>query len=228
MWRYVRLTYGSILLDVERLSGTRILITLKPRVILFKDSKKKVTIPQGAILVPVRLARVTKKAKNPFRYQIYSHGIYEAIRGRVHTILGYGTRGKTGELQEIDAAIETVNDIISILVRYTTLSPTEKRKLSQMLIEITSELKRKRNEAKKEAREFILSNEKHNRSYYTGFLGPVNINEKTNIFVNLRCLQLFDKEFVLYSGAGITRSSVARKEWEETDNKMLTMMNVMK
>ncbi len=81
---------------------------------------------------------------------------------------------------------------------------------------------------KKEAREFILSNEKHNRSYYTGFLGPVNINEKTNIFVNLRCLQLFDKEFVLYSGAGITSSSVAKKEWEETDNKMLTMMNVMK
>ena len=80
---------------------------------------------------------------------------------------------------------------------------------------------------KTEAREFILANEKHDRSYYTGFLGPVNIENKTNIFVNLRCLQLFDKQFVLYSGAGITTSSVAENEWTETDNKMMTMMNVM-
>jgi isochorismate synthase len=76
--------------------------------------------------------------------------------------------------------------------------------------------------------DFILATENYERSYYSGFLGPVNINEKTNIFVNLRCLQLFDKEFVLYSGAGITSSSVAEKEWEETDNKMMTMMNVLK
>ena len=80
---------------------------------------------------------------------------------------------------------------------------------------------------KAEAREFILANEKHDRSYYTGFLGPVNIEDKTNIFVNLRCLQLFEKQFVLYSGAGITTSSVAENEWTETDNKMMTMMNVL-
>ena len=80
---------------------------------------------------------------------------------------------------------------------------------------------------KAEAKDFILANEKHDRSYYTGFLGPININEKTAIFVNLRCLQLFDKQFVLYSGAGITASSVAENEWTETDNKMMTMMNVM-
>jgi isochorismate synthase len=80
---------------------------------------------------------------------------------------------------------------------------------------------------KTEARNFILANEQHNRSYYTGFLGPINIENKTDIFVNLRCLQLFEKEFVLYSGAGITTSSVAEREWEETDNKMMTMMNVM-
>ena len=81
---------------------------------------------------------------------------------------------------------------------------------------------------KVDAREFILKHEQHDRSYYTGFLGPVNINKKTDLFVNLRCLQLFDKQFVLYSGAGITASSDPEKEWVETDNKMLTMMNVMK
>lgn len=80
---------------------------------------------------------------------------------------------------------------------------------------------------KAEAKSFILTTEKHDRAYYTGFLGPVNINEKSHIFVNLRCLQLFDKQFVLYSGAGIITSSVAEREWEETDNKMMTMMNVI-
>jgi len=80
---------------------------------------------------------------------------------------------------------------------------------------------------KKEALGFITSNEKHDRSYYSGFLGPVNIGDSTQLFVNLRCIQLFDKEFVLYSGAGITAASVAENEWIETDNKMLTMMNVM-
>lgn len=81
---------------------------------------------------------------------------------------------------------------------------------------------------KDEARNFILTNEQHDRGYYTGFFGPVNINEKSAVYVNLRCLQLFDNNFVLYSGAGITSSSVAEKECEETDNKMLTLMNVMK
>lgn len=80
---------------------------------------------------------------------------------------------------------------------------------------------------KKEAREFILSHEKHDRSYYTGFLGPVNINKKTNMFVNLRCLQLTNDQFILYSGAGITAASVAQNEWVETENKMLTMINVI-
>ena len=80
---------------------------------------------------------------------------------------------------------------------------------------------------KDSARNFILKNEKHDRTYYTGFLGPLNIDNKSRLYVNLRCLQLFKKQFVLYSGAGITSSSIAENEWEETDNKMLTMMNAM-
>lgn len=81
---------------------------------------------------------------------------------------------------------------------------------------------------KAEAHDFIATYEKHDRTYYTGFLGPVNVGAKTDIFVNLRCLQLFGNEFVLYSGAGITASSVAQSEWIETDNKMLTMLSAMR
>jgi len=81
---------------------------------------------------------------------------------------------------------------------------------------------------KEAARQFILTKEKHDRAYYTGFLGPLNIQNKSHLFVNLRCLQLFNKQFVLYSGAGITAASIAENEWEETENKMMTMMNAMK
>lgn len=81
---------------------------------------------------------------------------------------------------------------------------------------------------KAEALNFIIKNELHDRAYYTGFLGPINISQKSAIFVNLRCLQLFENNFVLYSGAGITSTSVAEKEWEETENKMQTLMNVMR
>ena len=81
---------------------------------------------------------------------------------------------------------------------------------------------------KESARNFILKKERHDRTYYTGYLGPLNLDSKSCLYVNLRCLQLFKKKFVLYSGAGITASSIAENEWEETDNKMLTMMNAMK
>lgn len=77
---------------------------------------------------------------------------------------------------------------------------------------------------RQEAADFIRSNEKHDRSYYTGVLGPVNDNAETHLYVNLRCMQLFEHEIVLYSGAGITDSSSPEKEWVETSNKLLTLL----
>lgn len=80
---------------------------------------------------------------------------------------------------------------------------------------------------KEESIDFILKNELHQREYYSGYLGLISPNQKNGIFVNLRCLQLFHNKFVLYSGAGITASSVARNEWMETENKMRTLLNVI-
>jgi len=74
---------------------------------------------------------------------------------------------------------------------------------------------------------FILTNEQHNRSYYSGILGPINIANETHLFVNLRCMQLFKKHLVIYSGAGITAASDAEKEWEETNHKMMTLLSVI-
>ena len=80
---------------------------------------------------------------------------------------------------------------------------------------------------KQAAMDFIQSIEKHQRSYYSGFLGPVNIDDKLQLFVNLRCMQVMDERLILYIGAGITSESDAEEEWNETEIKADTLLSVI-
>lgn len=66
------------------------------------------------------------------------------------------------------------------------------------------------------ATEFILKNEGYNRTFYTGFLGEINSQKKTDLYVNLRCMQLKKGYAKIYVGGGITKDSIPVKEWEET------------
>jgi isochorismate synthase len=50
-------------------------------------------------------------------------------------------------------------------------------------------------------------------------LGPVNIQDSSAIFVNLRTAQITHDHAFLYAGAGITEDSIPEKEWEETEMK---------
>ncbi len=74
---------------------------------------------------------------------------------------------------------------------------------------------------------FILANEPHQRSYYSGYLGPVNIQNQSHLFVNLRTMQIIDNQGVVYAGAGITEDSKPLKEWRETEIKCQTLLNVI-
>ncbi len=99
-----------------------------------------------------------------------------------------------------------------------------------------------------DAKKFILKNENYNREYYTGFLGELNFEEKiqrsrnkrnvenlayktirktSDLYVNLRCMQLKDSDYHVYIGGGVTASSIPEKEWEETVNKAQTMARVL-
>jgi isochorismate synthase len=77
------------------------------------------------------------------------------------------------------------------------------------------------------ARNFILENEKYNRKYYAGFLGEYKMQEQTNLFVNLRCCEIESQNTILYVGCGITKDSQADKEFLETENKALTMWDIL-
>ncbi len=75
--------------------------------------------------------------------------------------------------------------------------------------------------------EFIKSQEKYNREYYSGYLGPVNIENKTSLYVNLRCAQLMEGKAHFYAGAGITIDSDPEKEWVETVIKNQTIRKII-
>lgn len=101
---------------------------------------------------------------------------------------------------------------------------------------------------KNEAKDFIVKNENYNREYYTGFLGELNLKQsiarntnrrniennayatvrtQSNFYVNLRCAQLKNDSAYIYVGGGITKDSIAEKEWEETVNKSKTIVKVL-
>lgn len=80
---------------------------------------------------------------------------------------------------------------------------------------------------KREALDFILDHETHDREFYTGFLGPVNLDNQSHLFVNLRCLQLKTASAILYAGSGITIDSFPEKEWLEAELKLNTLLNIL-
>ncbi|MCH8318645.1 MAG: chorismate-binding protein [Bacteroidetes bacterium] len=88
---------------------------------------------------------------------------------------------------------------------------------------------------KNESMEFILANENYDREFYTGYLGPVNMpcqvetpdTTETHLFVNLRCMQLLDNKAILYAGSGITEDSEPESEWDETELKCKTILDVI-
>lgn len=82
------------------------------------------------------------------------------------------------------------------------------------------------------ATEFILANEGYDREFYSGFLGPVNMQSsegqvESHIFVNLRTMKLQNNIATLYAGCGITADSNPEKEWNETEMKTQTLGRVL-
>jgi isochorismate synthase len=77
------------------------------------------------------------------------------------------------------------------------------------------------------ALKFLLENEGYDREFYSGYLGPVNYQQESHIFVNLRCLQILEDTVRLYAGAGVTLDSIPQLEWEETEMKMNNMKGVI-
>ena len=77
------------------------------------------------------------------------------------------------------------------------------------------------------SKQFIVDNEHYNRTFYTGFLGEINLEQKSSLFVNLRCMSIAKNTASIYVGGGITKESIPLNEWEETIAKSKTMLKVL-
>ncbi|WP_046759036.1 chorismate-binding protein [Kordia jejudonensis] len=98
------------------------------------------------------------------------------------------------------------------------------------------------------AKRFILEEEGYNRTFYTGYLGELNLKEETSrnrnrknqensayravrtnseLYVNLRCMELNGPKATLYIGGGITKDSNPESEWQETLAKSQIMKRVL-
>lgn len=74
--------------------------------------------------------------------------------------------------------------------------------------------------------DLIQSLEKHNRELYAGFIGSA-ASDKSSFFVNLRCCQITKGKINLYVGGGYTKDSNPEMEWQETENKSRTILNLV-
>ena len=101
---------------------------------------------------------------------------------------------------------------------------------------------------KKESKAFIQLHEHYKRTYYSGYLGELNVKDKTTrntnrrnvennayrsvktlseLFVNLRSMEIINNEAHLFIGGGITKDSIPELEWEETVQKAKTIKQVL-
>lgn len=79
-----------------------------------------------------------------------------------------------------------------------------------------------------EALRAILQAEAEPRRYYAGFSGMLTPKGSTHFYVSLRCLSMNDTSLTLYAGGGLLRSSCEAEEWEETERKLQTMLQVLR
>lgn len=80
---------------------------------------------------------------------------------------------------------------------------------------------------KEEAYQFILRNEGYDRKYYSGFIGWLDPDGRTDLYVNLRCMNIAEDKLTLYAGSGLLASSELDDEWQETEKKLQTMKRII-
>src|SRR5690554_2354108 len=79
---------------------------------------------------------------------------------------------------------------------------------------------------KEEAFGYIDMYEGYDRRYYTGFIGMMNKSSDTNLYVNLRCMEIGKSLLTLFAGSGLVTSSNSRDEWKEDRKSVKTMASI--
>ena len=81
---------------------------------------------------------------------------------------------------------------------------------------------------KRETFNFIIQNEHTPRRYYSGFMGMLDPEGDTRLYVSLRCMNIDGNRYHLYAGGGLLTDSTISQEWLETEAKLETMRRVIR
>jgi isochorismate synthase len=76
---------------------------------------------------------------------------------------------------------------------------------------------------KRDTFNFIIHNEHTPRRYYSGFMGMLDPDGGTHLYVSLRCMNIEGSHYHLYAGGGLLTDSTVSQEWLETEAKLETM-----
>jgi menaquinone-specific isochorismate synthase len=79
---------------------------------------------------------------------------------------------------------------------------------------------------KQPALQFITDNEPYLRGWYAGTVGYLSHNS-SDFSVAIRSALVSDNKIKLFAGAGIVTGSIATQEWQELDNKIATILEIL-
>lgn len=80
---------------------------------------------------------------------------------------------------------------------------------------------------KEDTLRYLSKCERVSRNYYTGYIGPVNHQGHTHLYVNLRCVQIRSKASLFYAGGGITALSLLWEERQELERKLNSLKDLI-
>lgn len=80
---------------------------------------------------------------------------------------------------------------------------------------------------KQVAQNHLAHLEAYDREYYSGFLGPIGVQQASSMYVNLRCFKVYSNGLNIFAGGGITKDSVPELEWTETCNKLDSILRLL-
>lgn len=79
----------------------------------------------------------------------------------------------------------------------------------------------------RQAKQWLLNNENYRRGWYTGAFGWIDGKQNGELAVMLRCALIKDKQVDLFAGAGLVAESDPEIEWQETELKMQTILEML-
>ena len=143
-------------------------------------------------------------------------------------IRAFFAAAQIAELQESGPQTVAAGSVVHLQTTFhLQLPPAEQRLLANRVLDELHPTSAVCGMPKHQALAFILAHEGYDRSFYSGFLGPIHIQGQSSLYVNLRCMQLSADRAHLYVGAGITADSDPAAEWRETALKAETMLAVL-